>query len=136
MTNHQGRRVLEPSPSHPITITPTDGEVTVHVGDREIARTSRALTLTEAAYPPVFYLPLDDVDGGTLRTSDTTTYCPYKGEASYYSVDVGDGAVLEDLIWTYLDPYPAVAEIAGRVAFYADRVRIAHHGSGQDDAQR
>lgn len=127
MSTHENRPVLQPTPDHPITIAPAGGEVVVVVGDREIARTSRAVTLSEAAYPPVFYIPLDDVDGGVLRASDTSTYCPYKGDASYHSVELGDGVVLEDLIWTYRDPHPAVAEIAGRVAFYADRVHVTHH---------
>lgn len=127
MSTHEDRPILEPTPEHPITIEPSAGEVVVCVGDREIARTSRAVTLSEATYPPVFYIPLEDVDAGALRPSDTTTYCPYKGDASYYSVDLGDGVRLENLIWTYRDPYPAVAEIARRVAFYADRARIAWH---------
>lgn len=126
MSTHD-RPVLEPTPEHPITVEPADGEIVVTVGDREIARTSRALTLSEATCPPVFYIPLEDVDGDVLRASDTTTYCPYKGNASYYSVDLGVGTYLEDLIWTYRDPYPAVAEIAGRVAFYRDRADITRH---------
>lgn len=127
MHSHENRPVLEPTADHPITIAPVDGEVVVVVGDREIARTSRTVTLSEATYRPVFYIPLEDVDGDILRASDTTTYCPYKGDASYYSVELGDGALFEDLIWTYRDPYPAVAEIAGRVAFYADRAQVTQH---------
>jgi uncharacterized protein (DUF427 family) len=117
--------VLEPSPDHPITITPSRGEVVVTLAGRAIARTTDALILAEGGYRPVFYLPLDDVDASVLRPSDTATYCPYKGDAAYYSVDVGDGRPEVDLIWTYRDPYPAVAEIAGRVAFYAHRVDIS-----------
>lgn len=119
------RPVLEPTAEHPITIEPTAGTVTVRVGDREIARTQHAVTLREASYPGVQYIPLADVDAAVLRDSQTSTYCPYKGDASYYSVDSGNGGgLLEDLIWTYREPYPAVAEIKDHAAFYADRVTI------------
>jgi uncharacterized protein (DUF427 family) len=118
------RLVLEPTAEHPITTAPANGEIVVTVGDREVARTSRGITLSEATYPPVFYVPLEDVDASVLRPSATTTYCPYKGEASHYSVDPGDGTLHEDVAWTYPDPYPAVAEIAGRLAFYPHRARV------------
>lgn len=118
------RPVLVPTAEHPITIEPTPGTVTVRAGDRQIARTSRALTLREASYPPVQYIPLADVDPAVLRESGTATYCPYKGEASYYSVQADGGQLLEDLIWTYQHPYPAVAQIEGHVAFYPDRTAI------------
>jgi uncharacterized protein (DUF427 family) len=118
------RPVLVPTSDHPITVEPTPGTVTVRVGDREIARSRSALTLREASYPPVQYIPLAAVDPAVLRESSTVTYCPYKGEASYYSVRADGGELLEDLIWTYEHPYPAVAEIEGHVAFYADRAVI------------
>ena len=118
------RLVLNPTAVHPITIVRTRGEVVVYVGDREVARTARALTLLEAKYLPVQYIPIEDVDATVLRPSATTSYCPYKGDAAYYSVDLGDGVVFEDLIWTYREPYPAVATIAGRFAFYANRAHI------------
>jgi uncharacterized protein (DUF427 family) len=117
------RPVLEPTKDHPITVEPAAGTVTVRVGDREIARTSGAVTLRESTYPPVQYIPLADVDPAVLRDSATTTYCPYKGDASYYSVDVGDSE-LTDVIWTYRDPRPAVASIRDKVAFYPDQVTI------------
>jgi uncharacterized protein (DUF427 family) len=118
------RPVLVPTAEHPITIEPTQGTVTVRAGDREIARTRAALTLREASYPPVQYIPLADVDPAVLRESGTVTYCPYKGEASYYSVQADGGQLLEDLIWTYQQPYPAVGQIEGHVAFYPDRAVI------------
>jgi uncharacterized protein (DUF427 family) len=114
---------LEPTADHPITVQPTKGTVTVRVADREIARSAKALTLQESTYPAVQYVPLADVDQAVLRDSATQTYCPYKGEASYYSVEL-DGQTLGDLIWTYRTPYPAVAEIAGHVAFYPDRTSV------------
>lgn len=120
---------LVPTADHPIAVEQTQGTVTVRVGDREVARTTSALTLREASYPPVQYVPLADVDPAVLRDSSTTTYCPYKGEASYYSVQAADGGVLEDLIWTYREPYPAVAEIEGHVAFYPDRAVVDVAGS-------
>jgi uncharacterized protein (DUF427 family) len=118
------RPVLVPTAEHPITIEPTRGTVTVRAGDRQIAQTRAALTLREASYPPVQYIPLADVDPAVLRESGTVTYCPYKGQASYYSVQADGGQPLEDLIWTYQHPYPAVAQIEGHVAFYPDRTVI------------
>jgi uncharacterized protein (DUF427 family) len=114
---------LIPGPDHPITIETSSAHVVVKAGDSVVADSSNALTLHEANYPPVYYVPLADVDSELLESSDTTSYCPYKGEASYYSVRTGDG-VVEDAIWFYDDPYDAVSEIAGHVAFYPDRVQI------------
>lgn len=116
------RPVLQPTAAHPITITPTAGRVTVTVNGQVAAETSDALTLQESNYPAVQYIPLADVDPAALTRSTTTSYCPYKGDAGYYHV--GD---VEDVIWTYEQPYPAVAEIAGRVAFYPDKADIVRH---------
>jgi uncharacterized protein (DUF427 family) len=118
------RPVLEPTTEHPITVEPTRGRVTARVGGTIVADTSSALTLREAAYPAVQYIPLADVDQSLLSRSATSTYCPFKGDASYYSVRIPGGEVLEDVIWTYEHPYPAVAGIAGHVAFYADRAEV------------
>lgn len=112
-----------PGPDHPITVAPTGAHVTVRSGEHVIAETDAALTLREASYPPVQYVPLADVDPAVLRPTDTQTYCPYKGDASYYTVSTPAGDV-QDAIWTYETPYPAVGEIAGHVAFYANRVQI------------
>jgi uncharacterized protein (DUF427 family) len=116
--------VLTPTDEHPITIAPANGRVVVRVGGTVVASSSQALTLQEAGYPPVQYVPLADVDPSVLRPSETATYCPYKGDASYYSVQPAGGAEVADAIWTYQDPYPAVAPIAGHVAFYADRAEV------------
>ena len=116
------RPVLQPTAAHPITITPTAGRVTVTVNGQVVAETSDALTLQESNYPAVQYIPLADVDRSALTRSTTASYCPYKGDAGYYHV--GD---VEDVIWTYEQPYPAVAEIAGRVAFYPDKADIVRH---------
>ncbi len=115
---------LTPGPDHPLTIEPTGERVTVTAGDQVIARTDNALTLREASYPPIQYLPIDDVDRSALRPSDHETYCPYKGDAAYFTVTTPEGE-LENVIWTYEQPYEAVAEIGGHVAFYAHRVDIA-----------
>jgi uncharacterized protein (DUF427 family) len=112
-----------PGSDHPITIEPADTRVVARVGAQVVADTTRALTLREANYPPVQYIPLEDVDPALLTDSATQTYCPYKGDASYYSITAADGT-LTDAVWTYREPYDAVAEIAGHVAFYTDRVDI------------
>ncbi|MEU8655579.1 DUF427 domain-containing protein [Actinoplanes philippinensis] len=113
---------LQPGPDHPITITPTGSRVTVTAGGRVVADTTNALTLQEANYPPVQYVPLSDVDPALISATDHQTYCPYKGEASYWSLPEAENAV-----WGYQDPYDAVAGIKGHVAFYPDKaeVRIA-----------
>jgi uncharacterized protein (DUF427 family) len=112
-----------PGQDHPITIEPAGHRIIVRVGDRVVADTTAALTLNEAGYRPVHYIPINDVDQTMLRSSPTSTYCPYKGDASYYSIAGPDG-IIEDGIWTYEHPYAAVEAIAGRLAFYADRVQI------------
>jgi uncharacterized protein (DUF427 family) len=118
------RTRLEPGPDHPITIQRHAGRVSVRSGTALIAATDRALELRESNYPPVFYIPLSDVDRHLLRTSDEHTYCPYKGEASYYDVVPGDGDALAGAVWYYPDPYDAVEAIRDHVAFYADRVTV------------
>ena len=118
------KEIKVPDANHPISIDAGTVRVVARVGDTVIADTSAALTLREAAYPPVHYIPLDDVVPGTLRASTSDSYCPYKGDASYYDVVLPDGNVLADAVWTYRDPYPAVQAIAGRVAFYPDRVQV------------
>lgn len=122
------KQVLLPDERHRITITPTEGRVVVTIGERVVADTTAALTLQEAGYPAVQYLPLGDVDPAVLERSDHATYCPYKGDAGYYSL-VADGATHENASWTYETPYDAVAEIAGRVAFYPDVVDVRTYPS-------
>ena len=110
-----------PSPDHPITIELNPGRVVVILGDKVIADTGDALTLREASYPAVQYIPLKDVDMTVLEQSEHTSYCPYKGDASYFSIPAGGGRSV-NAIWTYKSPYDAVAEIKDHVAFYPDRV--------------
>lgn len=115
------RSIKIPGPDHPITIEPNPGRVVVTLGGRVIADTSEALTLREASYPPVQYIPRKDVDMAALTRSATTTYCPFKGEAAYFSIPAG-GERSVDAIWTYEAPYDAVAEIKDHLAFYPDRI--------------
>jgi uncharacterized protein (DUF427 family) len=122
---------LEPGPDHPITVEPFTSHVVVRSGSTVIAETDRALELREAAYPPVLYIPLVDVDSVHVRPSELHTWCPYKGEASYYDIvdsDAGD-TDLAAAVWYYSEPFAAVAGIAGHVAFYADRVAISTSAS-------
>lgn len=113
-----------PDETHPITVRPTGSRVTVRVGTVKVAESDSALSLAEASYPVVQYIPIEDVDQSLLERTDTQTYCPYKGDASYYSLRKPDGDTETDLIWTYEQPYEAVAEIAGHVAFYPNRAEI------------
>lgn len=117
------RPVREPTAEHPITTTPTGKHVTVRVNGELVADTTDAVTLQESTYPAVQYIPLTDVVQTALQPSDTTTYCPYKGDASYYHVTVC-GDTVDDVIWTYEKPYPAVSAIAGRVAFYPNKAEV------------
>jgi len=118
------RPVLEPTDAHPITVTPTAKHVTVRVNGEVVAETDQALTLQESTYPAVQYIPLGDVVQDRLQASDTETYCPYKGDATYYSVVTAAGDTVDDAIWTYVQPYPAVGQIAGHVAFYPNKADI------------
>jgi uncharacterized protein (DUF427 family) len=113
--------VLQPGPDHPITVTPNPARIVVTVAGKVVADTRRALTLQESTYPAVQYIPIDDVDRSLLERTDTATYCPFKGDASYYSIPVG-GERSVDAIWVYESPHAAVAEIKDHVAFYPDRV--------------
>lgn len=118
------RAVKVPDATHPITVRPTGSHVTVRIGGVTVAESDNALSLAEASYPVVQYIPIGDVDQSLLVRTDTRTYCPYKGDASYYSVRIPDGQTETDLIWTYEQPHAAVAEIAEHVAFYANRAEI------------
>ena len=115
--------IKEPSAGHPITIEPTRGRVQVRVNGELVADTTAALELREATLPAVQYIPIGDVVSDRLTRTDTSTYCPFKGEAGYYSVTTAAGTV-EDVIWFYEEPYAAVAAIKGHAAFYPDKAEI------------
>ncbi|MEA2943563.1 MAG: hypothetical protein QOD09_4092 [Bradyrhizobium sp.] len=112
-----------PGPDHPIAITANPKRVRVSAGGVVIAETIHALTLKEASYPAVQYVPRGDANMALLARTDRVTHCPYKGDANYFSVTAG-GKALENSVWTYETPFPAMAEIAGRLAFYPDKVTI------------
>jgi len=112
-----------PGPDHPIEVKPSNDHVVVRVADRVVADTRRSLSLQEASYPVVHYIPRDDVDMSLLERTEHHTYCPYKGDASYYSIPVAGGAG-ENAVWTYEQPSEAVAAIKDHIAFYPDRVEI------------
>ena len=112
-----------PGPDHPIAITLNPKRVRVLADGVVIADTSHALTLKEASYPAVQYVPRSDANMKLLKRTGRVTHCPYKGDASYFSV-VSDGKTLENAIWTYETPFPAMAEISGHLAFYPDKVKI------------
>ena len=110
-----------PGPDHPISITPTRGRVTVLVNGRRVADTRHAVTLKEAAYPAVQYIPRKDVDMAQLQRTSHQTYCPYKGDCAYYSIpDGGERSV--NAVWTYEAPYASVSSIREYLAFYPSRV--------------
>jgi uncharacterized protein (DUF427 family) len=113
--------VKTPGPDHPITIEPNPARVLVSVAGRVIAETLRALTLKEASYPAVHYIPRQDVDMSLLVRTDHVTYCPYKGDCVYYSIPLG-GDRSANAVWAYESPYAAVAEIKDHLAFYPDRI--------------
>jgi uncharacterized protein (DUF427 family) len=110
-----------PGPDHPITITAARDRITVIVAGRRVADTREALTLKEAAYSPVHYIPRKDVDMRQLQRTSHQTHCPYKGECAYYSIPAGAERSV-NAVWTYEAPYAAVAEIREYLAFYPDRV--------------
>lgn len=124
-----GKPVKIPGPDHPITITPASGRVVVKLGGRVIADTRNALILQEASYPGVKYVPRRDVDMSLLERTGHQTYCPYKGDCSYYSIPFG-GERSRNAVWTYESPYAAVAEIKEYLAFYPDRIDSIEETAG------
>jgi uncharacterized protein (DUF427 family) len=110
-----------PGPDHPISIVANPSRITVVVGGRVVAETRSALTLREASYPAVEYIPRRDVDMAALIRSEHKTYCPYKGDASYFSIPVG-GDRAANAVWSYETPFEAMAQIKDYLAFYPDRV--------------
>jgi uncharacterized protein (DUF427 family) len=119
--NTAGKTVKVPGPDHPITIEHNPSHVVVTLAGKVIADTRDALTLREAAYPAVLYIPRKDVDMTLLERTDHATYCPYKGDCAYFSIPSG-GERSVNAVWTYENPYPAMARIKDYLAFYPDRV--------------
>jgi len=110
-----------PGPDHPITITRSKERVRVSFNGKVVADTKKALVLQEAAYKPVYYIPRGDAQMDLFVRTTNSTHCPYKGDASYYTIKAGDKAS-ENAIWSYETPFPAMKEIAGHLAFYPNRV--------------
>jgi uncharacterized protein (DUF427 family) len=117
----EGKEIRVPGPDHPITISPVQGTMRVTVAGRIVVESTRALRLEEKGYPPVYYLPRGDADMSLLVRTGHYTYCPYKGDCTYYSIPIG-GARSEYAVWTYEKPYEAVASIREYLAFYPGRV--------------
>jgi uncharacterized protein (DUF427 family) len=123
------KTVKIPGPDHPISIERNASRVVVTVANRVVADTRNALTLREASYPPVQYIPREDVDTTLLVRTDHATYCPYKGDCAYYSIPLG-GVRSINAVWTYESPYTAVAAIRNYLAFYSDRVEAIEERPG------
>jgi uncharacterized protein (DUF427 family) len=115
------KQIKVPGPDHPITIEHNPRRVVVSVAGRIVADTRHALTLREASYPAVQYIPRKDVDMSQLTRTEHSTYCPFKGDAAYFSIPSG-GERSVNAVWTYEDAFPAVSAIKDHVAFYTDRV--------------
>ena len=109
------------SREHPISIQPNPNRVRVLFNGRVIADTTRALTMKEGSYPPVQYVPREDADMSLLERTTHRSHCPHKNDAAYYTIRA-DGRAAENAVWTYEEPYPAVAAIKDHLAFYPDRV--------------
>jgi uncharacterized protein (DUF427 family) len=123
MQNHEPKtkEIKIPGPDHPIVVTPFKGSVQVMLAGVTVAETQRALQLDEAGYPSVYYIPREDADMSLLVSTTHYTYCPYKGHCSYFSIPLG-GERSEYAVWTYEEPYEAVAQIRNHLAFYPSRV--------------
>ena len=120
-TSSKGKEIKIPGHDHPITISPAGGKVRVTVARRIVAESTQALRLEEKGYPPVYYLPRSEADMSLLERTTHYTYCPYKGDCTYYSIPIG-GAKSEYAVWTYENPYEAVADTKEHLAFYPTRV--------------
>ncbi|MCB1691722.1 MAG: DUF427 domain-containing protein [Pseudomonadales bacterium] len=118
------QKILERIPDYEVAMLPASGTVSVKLGDQEIARSSSALLVKETRHADVFYLPREDVDMSCLARTDHTTYCPFKGHASYWTASAG-GGVEPNVVWSYEDPYPEVIELKDYLSFYPDRTEIS-----------
>ena len=114
-----------PGPDHPITVTPYKGKVVVRFAGEIVAETDAALELREASYRPVIYIPRSDALMEFYERSDHSTHCPYKGDATYFHL-VAAGKRGDNAVWSYETPFPAMAMIKDHLAFYQDKVSIAH----------
>jgi len=119
---------------HTITITPAELHVEVTLGGQKLAESDRPVLLDETGLPTRYYLPREDVRTDLLRPTDTATHCPYKGDASYWSAQVG-GQTYEDVVWSYEAPIPEAAGITSLMCFYPERVELTVSGERQPSSQ-
>ncbi len=124
---------LTPGPDHPIELTGAPGRMTATYEGHVIAQSDHVLLLREASYPPVAYFPRADVEMAYMSRTDKTTHCPYKGDASYYTLTM-DGHIADNAVWTYETPYPAMDAIKDRLAFYPNAVTVAAVGDRPNEA--
>ncbi len=118
-----------PGPDHPITVSENPRTVRVTFAGQTVAESRRALTLKEASYPPVHYIPREDARMDLMEPTAHSTHCPYKGDATYFTLAAG-GRTSENAVWSYEHPFPAMAIIAGHLAFYPDRVDSIEEAGG------
>ena len=110
-----------PDASHPIAIARNPKRVIVKIGGRIVADSRNTLTVREASYPPVLYIPRNDIEIAHFTRTQTSTWCPYKGECAYFAANAG-GKTVPDAAWSYEQPFEAAAGIREHFAFYPDRV--------------
>jgi uncharacterized protein (DUF427 family) len=135
--NHRGRRavVVGMASAHQITITPAGTHIEITLGGEKLAESDQAVVLAETGLPARYYFPREDVRTELLRPTSTQSTCPFKGQASYWSADIG-GEVHDDLVWSYQNPIPEAEGIAGLMCFYGERVELTVDGQRQDGPAR
>ena len=114
-------------PDHTIRTELSDQRIVVKHGSHIVGVSDRALVLHEASYKPVIYIPREDVDIALLERSARTSWCPFKGEASYFGLRIND-ELINDAVWSYEDPFVEVGDIKDFVAFYEDKVTTITDG--------
>jgi uncharacterized protein (DUF427 family) len=112
---------------HTITITPANQHVEVHVNGVKVAESDSPVLLEETGLPPRSYLPREHVRTDLLRATTSETVCPFKGQATYWSLEA-DGEVHDDIVWSYESPIPDAEAITGLMAFYNERVDLVVDG--------
>ena len=116
-------KILTRIPDYAVTITPYSGRVIIRHHGRVLADSSRAMRIDETKHSPVYYLPRDDVRMELLEPTELSTYCPFKGHASYWSLRLGD-QLEENVVWSYESPFPEVEGLKSYLAFYGDRTEL------------
>lgn len=124
MTQNPDRPILQPGIDHPLELQQADHSVRISIGEETLSSRAEALELHEHTYPPVLYIRRCDIAPRFLQRSMHTSWCPYKGKASYFHIRLKDGALLENAAWSYESPFAHVAAIKDRLAFYPDKVSV------------